>query len=71
MMGDEEDIIPIINLALRKSDRKVLINAHTGETVVLMDTLVKAMQIVMDNVRTDVEPENATRIVANRGILVP
>lgn len=68
---DEEDIIPVINLAIRKSDHKVLINAHTGETVVLMDTLVKAMQIVLDSIRTDVEPENATRIIANRGILQP
>lgn len=71
MLGDEEDIIPVINLAIRKSDRKVLINAFTGETVVLMDTLVKAMQIVMDNVRTDVPAEEASVIHANRGLVIP
>ena len=71
MQGDEEDIIPVINLAIRKSDRKVLINAHTGETVVLVDTLVKAMQIVLDSIRTDVEPQEATRIHANRGLVIP
>lgn len=71
MIGDEEEIIPVINLAIRKSDNKVLINAHTPETMVLIDTLTKGLQIVIDSVRTDVEPENATRIVANRGLVIP
>jgi len=68
MEGDHEDIVPVINLAIRKSDMKVLINAHTADTIVLIDTLTKAMQIVIDSIRTDIEPQEATRIIANRGI---
>ena len=71
MEGDNEDIIPLINVEILKSDHKVLINAHTGETMVLIDTLTKALQIVIDSVRTDIEPQEATRIHANRGLVIP